>query len=52
MKRAGTLCRNSLTQLNLHVIRWFLQSVYVFLENGTVRVPDETSAPEGIAVML
>ena len=52
MKRAGTLCRKPFTQLNLQIIRWSLRSVYVFLEHGTVRVPSETSVPEGIAIVL
>ena len=26
--------------------------MYVFLEDGTVRVPSETSVPEGIAIVL
>ena len=52
MKRAGTLCRKPFNQLILHLIQWFVQSVYAFLEHGTVRVPSETSVPEGIAVVL
>ena len=36
----------------LHLIQWVLQSVYAFLEHGTVRVPGETSVPESIAVVL
>ena len=52
MKRAGTLCRKPFSQLNLRIIRWSLRSVYVFLEHGTVRVPSETSVPEGIAIVL
>ena len=52
MKRAGTLCRDSFSQLSLRVLRWRLQSAYVSLEVGTVGVPDETSVPEGIAVIL
>ena len=52
MKRAGTLCRKPFIQLILHLIQWFVQSVYAFLEHGTVRVPSETSVPEGTAVVL